>query len=317
MKRRPAIQMIGILGVASFLSGVVPAIGMLAHGAADDFTIRNVVRLVLLDVSVQSRDGNFVPGLSKQDFTISENGQPQTISVFDSEDAPVTMGIVIDESGSMTPKRHQVLAAAENLISESNPADEVFVLNFNDTVKRGLPPNVLFSSKIPQLRDALYRERPTGQTALYDAVADGLKQLEDGTRGRKTLIVVSDGRDNVSLHKRDQTIELVERSAATIFTIGLFDADQYDADPGILRQFAKISGGEALFPMNLADVSGACHRIAKEIRARYTIGYIPREAKDANAAPLRHLQVKVSAAGRNGLTVLTRTSYIYDEPKTK
>jgi VWFA-related protein len=308
MKRRSAIRMAWILGVASFLSGALAALN-------DDFTIRNEVRLVLLDVSVQNGDGNFVPGLSKKDFTILENGQPQTISVFDSEDAPVTMGILVDESGSMTPKRGQVLAAAEDLIAESNPDDEVFVLNFNDSVKRGLPEGTLFSGKVPQLRDALNRERPTGKTALYDAVAEGLKQLEAGRRGRKTLIVVSDGGDNASLHKRAQTIDLVERSAATIFTIGLFDADQYDADPGILRQFAKISGGEAWFPMSLDGVSDACHRIAKEIRTRYTIGYVPRD--DKNAGPLRRIRVKVSAPGQNGLTVLTRTSYRYDEPQTK
>jgi Ca-activated chloride channel homolog len=308
MKRRPAMRIIGIAGVVSSLL-------CLLLFAADDFTIRNDVRLVLLDVSVRNRDGNFVPGLSKRDFAVLENGQPQTISVFDSEDAPVTMGILVDESASMTPKRGQVLAAAEDLIAVSNRDDEVFVLNFNDSVKRGLPESILFSSKISQLRDALNRERPMGKTALYDAVAEGLKQLEAGRRGRKTLILVSDGGDNASLHKRPQTIDLVEHSAATIFTIGLFDADQYDADPGILRQLAKISGGEAWFPKNLDDVSDACHRIAKEIRTRYTIGFIPRE--DKNAAPLRRIHVKVSASGQSGMTVLTRTSYRYDEPQTK
>ena len=314
MKRRPRIQMVVILGAASFLSGLLLAALTFAD-ATDEFTIRNEVRLVLLDVSVRNRAGNFVPGLLKQDFTVLENGRPQTISVFDNEDAPVTMGILVDESASMTLKRGQVLAAAEDLIAMSNRDDEVFVLNFNDSVKRGLPGSILFSGKIPQLRDALNRERPMGKTALYDAVAEGLKQLEAGRRGRKTLILVSDGGDNASLHNRPQTIDLVEHSAATIFTIGLFDADQYDADPGILRQFAKISGGEAWFPKNLDGVSGACHRIAKEIRTRYTIGYIPME--DRNAAPLRRIHVKVSASGQSGITVLTRTSYRYDEPQTK
>jgi Ca-activated chloride channel family protein len=309
MERRPAIHILGILGAASFLSGVVTAT------LGDDFTIHNEVRLVLLDVGVQNRDGSFVPGLSKQNFTVLENGQPQTISVFDNEDAPVTMGILVDESGSMTPKRRQVLAAAEDLIAESNRGDEVFVLNFNDSVKRGLPEGTLFSGKIPELRGALYRERPMGKTALYDAVADGLMQLEAGHRGRKTLIVVSDGGDNTSLHKRAQTIELVERSAATIFTIGLFEEGQFDADPGTLRELARISGGEAWFPKDLDGVSDACHRIAKEIRTRYTVGYVPAENK--NTAPLRHLQVKVSAPGQSGLTVLARTSYRYDEPHAK
>jgi Ca-activated chloride channel family protein len=315
MRRRSVIQIVGIPGVASFLFA---ASLLFAIGATDDFTIRNEVRLVLLDVSVQNHDGNFVPGLSKKDFTVLENGQPQTISVFDNEDAPVTMGILVDESGSMIPKRRQVLAAAEDLIADSNRDDEVFVLNFNDSVKRGLPAGTLFSGKIPQLRDALNRERPMGKTALYDAVADGLKQLEAGRRGRKTLIVVSDGGDNASLHKRAETLDLVERSPATIFTVGLFDEDQYDADPGTLRQLAKISGGEAWFPEDLDGVAVACHRIAKEIRTRYTIGYVPREDKDAkNASPLRHIQVKVSAPGQTGLTVLTRSSYRYDEPQSK
>jgi len=110
----------------------------------------------------------------------------------------------------------------------------------------------------------------------------------------------------------------VERSAATIFTVGLFDADQYDANPSVLRQLAKISGGEAWFPKDLDGVADACHRIAKEIRTRYTIGYAPSEPEDSrNRAALRHIQVKVSPAGRNGLTVRTRTSYRYDELQTK
>jgi Ca-activated chloride channel family protein len=205
MKRRTAIRNVAIPRAASLLAGLT----LLAAGslvtAGDEFTIRNEVRLVLLDVSVQGRDGTFVPGLSKKDFTVLENGRPQTISVFDNEDAPVTMGLVVDESASMTPKRGQVLAAAEDLIAESNREDEVFVLNFNDSVKRGLPENTPFSGSIPQLRDALFHAHPAGKTALYDAVADGLKQLEAGRRGRKTLIVVSDGGDNVS-----RLVELVK-----------------------------------------------------------------------------------------------------------
>jgi Ca-activated chloride channel family protein len=315
MKRRTAIRTIGIPCAALFVAALIfPAAGWLAT-AGDEFTIRNEVRLVLLDVSVRDHDGNFVPGLAKQDFSILENGRPQVISVFDNEDAPVTMGILVDESASMTPKRGQVLAAAEDLIAESNRQDEVFVLNFNDSVKRGLPEDTPFSDNIPQLRAALNRERPAGKTALYDAVADGLKQLEAGRRGRKTLIVVSDGGDNVSVHKRAETIELVERSAASIFTIGLFDEGEYDADPGILRQFAKISGGEAFLPQNLDGVSDVCHRIAKEIRTRYTIGYVP--SLQNGSEPLRHIQVRVSAPGRNGLTVLTRTSYRYDQSQTQ
>jgi len=314
MKRRPSVRTIGMAGAASFVLGAF-LLCALVVAAGDDFTIHNDVRLVLLDVSVQNRDGSFVPGLSKQDFTVLENGQPQVISVFDNQDAPVTLGLVVDESASMTPNRAQVVVAAGYLISESNPLDEVFVLNFNDSVKRGLPEGILFSDKIPQLRAALNRETPMGKTALYDAVADGLKQLEEGRRGRKTLIVISDGGDNASQHKRAETIDLVQRSAATIFTIGLFEEDAYDADPGILKELAKISGGEARFPKDADGIADTCHRFAKEIRSRYTLGYVPRD--DKNAPPLRHIRVKVSAPGQNGLTVVSRTSYRYDVPPTK
>jgi VWFA-related protein len=309
MKRRPALRIIGIAGVASSLLGLFVF-------AADDFTIRNDVRLVLLDASVQNHAGNFVPELSKQNFTVLENGQPQTISVFDNQDAPVTMGVLVDSSASMTPRRGAVVVAAGYLLAESNPEDEVFVLNFNDSVKRGLPEGTLFSDDIPQLRAALNRGRPRGKTALYDAVADGLKQLEAGTRGRKTLVLISDGGDNASTHKRAETIDLVERSAATIFTIGLFEEGASDADPGILKELAKISGGEALFPKDADEgLATVCHHIAKEIRTRYTIGYVPRD--DKNAASLRHIRVNVSAPGESGLTVLTRKSYRYDRSEAK
>jgi Ca-activated chloride channel homolog len=306
MKRRPSIRTIGMAGVASSL-----LCAWLIAGE-DDFTIHNDVRLVLLDVSVQNHDGGFVPGLSKEDFTVLENGQPQTISVFDNQDAPVTMGVVVDESASMTPRRGEVVVAAGYLISESNPQDEVFILNFNDSVKRGLPEGVLFSDQIPQLRAALNRETPRGKTALYDAVADGLKQLEEGRRGRKTLVVISDGGDNASRHTRPETIDLVQRSAATVFTVGLFEEDSYDADPGILKELARISGGEARFPKDGDGLANVCHRFAKEIRSRYTIGYVPHEDKKAGA--LRQLRVKVSTPG---VTVLARRSYRYDVPQSK
>jgi Ca-activated chloride channel family protein len=256
MKRRPSIRTITMAGVASSL------LCALLFAGAEDFTIHHDVRLVLLDVSVQNHDGSFVQGLSKQNFTVLENGQPQIISVFDNQDAPVTMGIVVDESASMTPRRGQVVVAAGFLIAESNPLDEVFVLNFNDYVRRGLPHGVPFSDNIPQLRAALNRETPMGKTALYDAVTDGLKHLEDGTRGRKTLVLISDGGDNASRHTRAETIDLVQRSAATIFTVGLFEDDSYDADPGILKELAKISGGEARFPKDAEGLADTFHHFA-------------------------------------------------------
>ena len=319
MRRRSAIHLIRIAGVVSSLSALLFLSPLLpgAAPASDDFTIRNDVRLVLLDVSVQNH-GAFVPGLTRADFSVSEEGKPQVISVFDNQDAPVTMGILVDESASMTPRRTQVLTAAGSLIGESNRADELFVLNFNDSVKRGLPAGVQFSDSIPDLEAALYRGRPMGKTALYDAMIDGLKNLDAGRRGRKTLVLITDGGDTTSRHTRAEAIAMLELSNATVFTVGLIDegdSSDQEIDPGLLKHLAHISGGEAFFPKTGAEVQDACHRIAQEIRSRYTIGYVPRD--DAGLPALRHIRVRVNAPGRSGLAVLTRTSYRYDRQTNK
>jgi len=152
-----------------------------------------------------------------------------------------------------------------------------------------------------------------GKTALYDAMIDGLKDLRAGRRERKTLVLITDGGDTTSRHKRADAIAMLERSTATVFTVGLLDASdvsEQEIDPGLLKQLAHISGGEAFFPKTGADVQDACRRIAHEIRSRYTIGYVPRDG--AGLPELRHIRVRVKVPGQSGLTVLTRTSYRYD-----
>lgn len=304
MKRRSVIHLIGIAGVVSSL--------LYAGG---EFTFHNDVRLVLLDVAVRNHSGQFVPGLSRGNFQVLEDGRPQVISVFDDQDAPVTMGLLVDESASMTIRRRQVLAAATDLIEQSNRSDEVFVLNFNDTVEPGLPENMRFSGNLSDLGAALYRGYPAGKTALYDAIADGLQTLEYGKRARRTLVLITDGGDTASHHKRADAINLLERSNATVFTVGLFDEDAYEIDLDLLRQLARVSGGEAFFPKTNDAIMDTCQRIAKEIRTRYTVGYIPSDNPKLSA--LRHIHVKVSAPGQSNLTVLTRTTYRYDQPSTQ
>jgi Ca-activated chloride channel homolog len=281
------------------------------------YKLHSEVRLVLLDVSVKDSRGGFVSGLSKANFNVLENGRLQSITVFDRGDVPVTVGILVDESRSMTPKRSEVLTAAETFIEEGNRQDEVFILNFNDRVVPGLPSNMLFSDDIQQLSSALHRGVPEGKTALNDAVVAGLKQLELGKRDKKTLVIISDGGDNASEHNRRDTLEMVESSIATIYTIGLFEADDPDRDPGILRQLAKISGGEAYFPDSPSAMVPVCRRIAKEIRTRYTVGYLPPADHvphaDKGAGSLRRVNVRVSAPGHGSLVVRTRGSYRYGE----
>jgi len=280
----------------------------------NSFVLRSEVRLVLLDVAVRDRRGAFVEGLTESDFQVFEDGRRQPITVFDASDRPVTVGLLVDESRSMTPKRDVILAAAEIFVRQSNPKDEVFVLNFNDRVLPGLPAGTPFSDNLATLRAALHRGIPEGRTALNDAVMEGLKHLSLGTRDRKALIVISDGGDNASKHKRAEVLDSVTKSLATIYAIGLYDEEDADRDPGIMRRFAELTGGEAYFPQNLEEMEPVCRGIAQEIRSRYTIGYIPRDGPRA----VRRVQVRASSPGHRGkLTVHTRSSYRYDtnEPK--
>jgi Ca-activated chloride channel homolog len=294
--RRPPVRNLILAGAAVCLIA-----------AADEFVIRSDVPLVLLDVSVQDRAGGFVSGLNKENFRVLENGHPQPITVFAGRDVPVTVGIIVDESFSMTPKRPDALTAAMTFIHESNPQDEMFVVNFNHQVRFGLPDDA-FSGNAEQLRLALFRGVPAGKTALYDAVIAGLKHLTLGRRDKKALIVISDGGDNTSSATRQEMLEMTESSLATIYTIGLFDEDDPDRNPGILKRLARISGGEAFFPPNPAGTVPVCRRIAKDIRARYTLGYAPSgEGKNG----WRSLRVQVSAPDRGKLVAHTRAGYRY------
>jgi Ca-activated chloride channel family protein len=304
MNRRSAIRTFAIASAVLSFSHLMgnPSLPQ------DGFTIRSDVRLVLLDVAVKNKQSRFVYELPKQGFRVIENGRPQLISVFANKDVPVTVGILVDESQSMGAKRDEVLNAAQTFIEKSNPEDEIFVVNFNDKVMPGLKAPTLFSDNIEELRSALYRGVPQGKTAIYDAIVAGLTQLESGRRDKKALIVISDGGDNASRHKRADMLNMVWKSLATIYAIGIYDAEDPDRDPGLLEELAKVSGGEALFPKSPSGMSAACTAIAEEIRSRYTIGYVPQPG----AAPLRRIHIRVHAPDGVRLTAHTRPRYRYE-----
>lgn len=311
MKRRRAIRTIVTAGAASLLPGFGGVFAQ-AHDKrmGEKATIRSVVRLVLLDVSVKDRRGHLAAGLLQDNFVVLENGVRQTITAFNSNDVPVTAGILLDESASMIPRRNQVLSAAETFVLESNPQDELFVLHFSSSVVRGLPEGMDFSSSTPQLRSALRRVVPMGKTALYDAIIAGLHHLEGARREKKALLVISDGGDNASLNQRTEMLDRIKRNIATVYTIGLFTPGEPDQNPAILRQVAEISGGEAWFPQSVEGMNGVCRTIAHDIRTRYTLGYVPKESNGAGA--FRRIQVRVSAPGRK-LIARTRSLYRYDD----
>jgi Ca-activated chloride channel family protein len=271
-----------------------------------DFTIRTTSRLVLLDVSVKDASGGLVSGLSQDNFKVYENGQPQPITQFANADIPVTVGIAVDESGSMRPKRAEVVTAALAFNQASNPMDEMFIVNFNERARRGLPDNVLFSDNVQQLRLALYQGQPEGRTALYDALEMSLQHLEFGRRDKKALVVISDGGDNHSTHTLEDVTHDVLRSVATIYTVGLYDEDDPEKNEGVLKKLAQVSGGVFYHPQTLEDVVPICRQIAQDIRTRYTIGYVP----SAEGKAERHIKVVASSPEHAKLVVRTRTSYV-------
>jgi Ca-activated chloride channel homolog len=265
------------------------------------------VSSVVLHATVQNHKGAPVSGLGKDDFQIFEDGVLQPIEFYSHEDIPVTVGLVLDNSGSMGPKRAEVITAAMAFARSSNPQDQMFVVNFNEFVSLGLPANMPFTDQTAQLQAALARFNANGETALYDALALALEHLKKGNRDKKVLIVVSDGGDNASKHKLSQILAMAGQSDAIIYTIGIYTDEDPDQKPDALRQLAKATGGEAFFPQTIPDVVPICERIAHDIREQYTLAYSPAKIKPDGA--YRAVVVKATAPGRGGLTVRTRTGY--------
>ena len=278
------------------------------------FKLSVTAELVLLDVSVKSPTGEHISGLTKSSFRVYEDGKLQAISHFATEDVPVTAGLVIDMSGSMRAKRSEVATAALAFIGASNPRDEIFVVHFSDGVSLGLPANVPFTDDINQLRSALSRDTPQGRTALNDAIVFSLGHLQLGKRDRRTLVLVSDGGDNNSVHRTDDVMRTVLESRATIYTIGIFDEGDRDRNLGLLRRLARISGGESFLEVQLPDVNAICRQIANDIRTRYTIGYVP--VRSGEQGSLRKIRVAALTSGGHKL-VATRASGLRSSTQTR
>jgi VWFA-related protein len=276
-------------------------------GPGDAFTIRVNVDMVVLHATAENRNNTPVSGLSKSDFRVYEGGELQQIKSFSHEDVPVTVGLVIDNSGSMKSKRRDVIAAALAFARSSNPQDQMFVINFNERVSLGLPGNVDFTDQVGSLEVALSRVDADGETALYDAIAAAFEHLKKGSRDKKVLIVVSDGGDNASRHKLAEIMALAGQPGVLIYTIGIFDEQDEDRNPGVLKRLAKQTGGEAFLPESLKDVTPVCERIARDIRNQYTIAYVPTNRK--RDGTYRSVQVKASAAGSGRLTIRARAGY--------
>jgi len=265
--------------------------------------------LVVLNLSIKDKKGGYVQDLTAPAFAVFEDKQIQPISFFISQDAPVTVGLVVDSSGSMSANRELVIAAATSFVETSNPKDEIFALAFNDTVSAVLPENAPFTADPDTLRRAMTAAIVTqGRTALYDALASGLDYLARGTRERKVLIVVSDGGDNASRTTAREIWTQTQASNVVVYTVALVDDTDRESNPKALKRLADASGGEAFRPRSIRDVADVLRRIATDIRHAYTIGYVPTNAE--HDGTFHTVRVVVRPPDGRAITVRTRTGYV-------
>lgn len=272
------------------------------------YTISVDVELPIFNVTVLDDEGRTVSGLTIDNFKVYEDGRQETIQIFQPEDTPATVGLVIDNSGSMMRKRDDVVVASLAFVNASHPDDEMFIVDFNRRAWLALPESMPFTSNTQQLRTTLLTTGAESTTALYDALDLALNHLKKGSKQRKALVLLSDGADNASLTTFEEVLHLAEQSSATIYTIGIYDPDQKDRNPKVLRRLAKATGGEAYFPRRPADLREVWPRIAGAIRGQYTIGY--RSSNPVHDGSFR--KVKIVGTDKKGkvLDVRTRPGYL-------
>jgi VWFA-related protein len=276
--------------------------------APEDSRISMDVRRVVLHATVREGKARFVGNLQKENFEVLEDGVRQEIISFSHEDVPVATGILVDNSKSMMNKRGEVVDAAKAFVQASNPADEIFVLHFNEQLTYGLPQNIPFTADHKLLDEALERMRLDGQTALYDAILEGLKHLKESKLTKKALIVISDGGDNRSLHKDTEVIREADLSGALFYAIGIYDPMDGDANPGVLRKLAQNTGGEVWFPKAASEVAVLCETIARDLRSQYMLSYSPPQ-KPGSTGEYRKIRVRVKDPKGRKLIARTRTGY--------
>jgi Ca-activated chloride channel family protein len=285
----------------------------------DPFQIKVNVDLVQLAVTVNDKNGLAVAGLNKENFQVLEDKVPQEISLFKHEDIPLSMGLVIDNSGSMRNKRERVHSAALTFVRESNPDDETFMIAFHEEAYLEQD----FSGSIGDLVDALDNLDPRNGTALHDAIYLGMDHVKKGRLEKKAILVISDGEDKDSKMSYDKLLKYVQGSKnIAVYAIGLMDeAEQGTGFLGLgrstqkkaqqaLSELVAITGGRAYFPKSLDEVEVICRQLARELRDQYTIGYYPKNEKRDGTQ--RQVTVNVVNPPRNAgkLTVHAPTSYV-------
>ena len=264
-------------------------------------------------VSVGDKEGKPVTGIPKSAFKVFENGVEQPLKAFSNEDVPVSMGIAIDNSGSMREKRANVTAASMALVRASNPKDEVFIIGFNDSAYMDQE----FTSDTKLLETALDKTESRGGTAMRDAIHLALDYMKGicatcvikgAKRDKKVILVITDGADTTSDETQEQLVREAGQSGVLIYSIGLLDQEipgESRAAKRALKNLAEASGGLDYYPKSLAEVEKITPQIAKEIRNQYLLAYTPLNS--ALDGKYRKIEVKLTTSGKP--TVRYRPGY--------
>ena len=285
-------------------------------GAAQDTPIIRVdTRLVVLPVSVSEKGGKLITDLSQKAFKVYENGVEQPIKLFKREDVPVSLGIIVDNSGSMKEKRQQVEIASMDLVKASNRQDEVFVVNFNDIAYLDVP----MTNDIKALEEGVARIDSRGGTAMREAIGMSIDYVKDnGKRQKKALLVITDGNDNASTLNLEKLVNRARQSEVLVYAIGLLNEEEKREARLAKRALDALTnetGGLSFYPKGVADVDRIALQVAHEIRNQYTIAYSPTvQAMDGSFR-----QIKVTVTGPGHPQARTRTGYFAtpDEPQKK
>jgi VWFA-related protein len=269
-------------------------------------------RLVVLHASVTDKKGKLLTDLNRDAFKVFENGQLQELKVFRREDVPVSLGIIIDDSGSMRLKRERVEAAAVNLVKESNPQDEEFIVNFNDEAFLDVP----FTNDLKKMEQGLARIDSRGGTAMRDAIDMSLNYMRtDAKKDKKVILVITDGDDNASNVTLERLVQKAIHDEVLIYAIGLLSEEEKHSAAKAkraLKELTTTTGGLVFYPDKVADVQALASEIARDIRNQYTLAYSPKLEDDGT-----YRKINVTCTGPGNPTVRTRSGYYAkaEEPK--
>jgi Ca-activated chloride channel family protein len=273
--------------------------------------IRVDTTLVLIPVTVTDPMSRFVTGLDKENFKVYEDKVEQEITQFSSEDAPLSVGIVFDTSGSMGAKLQKSRQAVTQFMKTANPQDEFFLVEFNDR------PELVqgFTKETEEIQNRLTFTQSKGRTALLDGVYMGMSQMKKGQNPRKALLIISDGGDNSSRYTETEVRNAVREADVQIYAIGIFEAISARGrtleemnGPGLLNELSEQTGGRTFAVDNLAELPDVAAKIGIELRNEYVLGYSPKNT--VRDGKYRRVQVRLQkTTGLPQLRPMFRTGY--------